>query len=192
MIRSVLVVYLPILLLSTLAYHSQTSSSNSRTVSIIRPVRTVISVMEKLSLALYSVVTPNENKPIHDSAVYYLVFFHTLNTIITTLLVYTSVPSSRFKKVSVALKLCLILMSLFLRSVSLPSLCSTTSPDCILHHVFFMPLFAVFHGSAVLDIGDRSVVVRNTSVKKYERNVLQAKHERIQRGRVPDVETVEF
>ena len=193
MIRSVLVVYLPILLLSTLAYHSKTSTTNTRLVFIIRTARTTVSALEMLALALYAVITPHENKRLHSSGVYYLVSLHSLNTVLTALLVHYSLPRTLYKTLSVSLKLCLILLSLLLRHVSLPSLCGVSfSVTCIVHQVVFLPLFAVFHGSAFLDIGDKKLVIRYSSVKAFEGNRLVAKHGRIERTRVPDIETVDF
>ena len=193
MIRSVLVVYLPLLLLSTLTYHSKTSTTNTRLVFIIRTARTSVSALETLALALYAVITPHENKRLHNSGVYYLVSLHSINTVLTTLLVHYSLPKTPYKTISVSLKLCLIFLSLLLRHVSLPFLCGVSSSvTCIVHQAFFLPLFALFHGSAVLDIGDKKVVIRYTSVKAFEGNRLLAKHDRIQRTRVPDVETVDF
>ena len=50
----------------------------------------------------------------------------------------------------------------------------------------------MFHATACLDIGDKRLVIRHRNVKEFERNVLEAKQERLLRSRQPDVEYVDF
>ena len=98
----------------------------------------------------------------------------------TILAVLVCLPGTWYNRVSLAIKLSILLLTLLLQ-FSHPLFCSATD-TCLLSEAFFLPLFALFQCSAVLDVGERKLVVRHKDKKLWERRVLETRHEKMGEG----------
>ena len=135
---------------------------------------------------MFACVTPQEDYGLHHDAVRVLVVSAGVSMVLTVAMVRVCYHGNRYQRLSVGVKCAVLGLFAVLRFVW-PVFCSADE-DCVLDEAFFLPLFAVFHGSGVMDIGEKRIVVRNRNPKQFDKNVLRVNQDRIIKQRTRDTE----